>query len=354
MAGTLPPSSRNTTVTAPPLVPRPLPAPGAATQAPVPVPKAPVVSSTPLPPKNSVPVTTGGTGTTGTANQGSGGGMLAGSDAQATLKQWLDSVGLGTLTTWAWQQITAGATPLQIEENIRQTPQWQQTYGPTILARQKAGLPPISEQDVINYKDTAQQLAQQYNLPPGVLSDDTLNSWIAQDKSTSELQQAIQQGYSAVETAPPEVRSFMSQAFGVGNGDSALAAYFMDPTANMPALLQQAQAAQIGGAGTRAGVQLSGGQAMTLAQYGVTTDRAQSGFSDIDKLAPVFAQSVGEANTGQAGLNKAATAVGDIVGDAATADQLQQRVGARVAGAQGKVGVEENPQKGFEGLGEGF
>lgn len=285
---------------------------------------------------------------------GGSGQLLAGNDAQATLQQWLESVGLGSLTTWAWQQLTSGATPTEIEENIRTTPQWQQQYGDTILARQKAGLPPISEQDVINYRDTAQQLAQEYNLPPGFLSNSVIDQYIAQDKSTAELEQEIQNGYSAVQAAAPEVRNYFAQTFGVGKGDGALASYFMNPNASMPVLLQQAQAAQIGGAGARAGINLSGDESMTLAQYGITADRAQSGFADIDKLASVFNQSVGDAASGQAAPDKAQTAVGMLVGNAQTTDAMTQRLNARVAGAQGKVGVEENPQKGFEGLGSGF
>jgi hypothetical protein len=275
--------------------------------------------------------------------------LNSGTSAQAGLQSLLDSYNLSSLVPWAWQQLQNGATPDEIAVNIRTTPQWQQQYW-MITARQKAGLPPISESDVQNYRDTALQLADTYGLPKGFVNDQLIGEWIAADKSTAELDSVLKDGYDQVEKADPLVRQAFSSMFGVKDGDSALAAYFTDPTRAEPLLLQQAQAAQFGGNASRYGISLSTPDAMTLAQAGVTQDRAMTGFQNVDRLSALFQTDVGDTTT----LGKEQGVQADILGNSQMLDAEQQKLGARAATAKGKVGVEENPQKGFEGLGDSF
>lgn len=273
----------------------------------------------------------------------------AGSDSQAALQSLLESMNLGSLTSWAWQQLQNGATPDEIAVNIRTTPQWKQQYW-MIDQRQKDGLPPISEAEVQSYRDTAYQLADTYGLPKGFVNDQLIGQWIADDKSVSELDSVLKDGYDQVQKADPLVRQAFSDMFGVKNGDAALAAYFTDPSKAEPLLLQQAQAAQFGGNASRYGINLSAQDAMTLAQAGVTQDRAMTGFQHVDQLSSLFQTDVGDTKT----LDKEQGVQADILGNAQMLDTEQQKLESRAATAKGKVGVEENPEKGFEGLGSGF
>lgn len=277
------------------------------------------------------------------------GGGVTNAAGVGTLTQLLTSYNLQGLIPWAIKQLQQGSTADEIEINMRQQPAWQKQYW-MITQRQKQGLPPISETDVINYMDTAHALANQYGVSSEFLDDHTLGTWIANDKSTSELQSVLQQGYDAVSKADPAVRQWFSQNFGTKGTDQALTEFFTDPEKSTPLLLQQAQAAIFGGNASRYGINLSSDDAMTLAQAGVTTQAAETGFQNVDQLSSLFQQNVGDTY----GLSKEQGVQARLLGNAQELDVEQQKGLARAAGAKGKVGVEENPQKGFEGLGSSF
>lgn len=220
--------------------------------------------------------------------------------AMSVITTALSQYGLQNLSTWAWQQITAGASSDQILNDLQQTPQFAQRF-PGIVARQKAGLPPISPSDYISYEDNAVQLENQYGLPKGMLTDpERIGQLIGQDVSGQELSDRVQNGYQQVAFAPPEVRQAFSAMFGA-NGDGALAAHFLDTTHATKLLTEQATAATLAGTFGQGGVNMDTQTAMTLAQDGVTPSGGGTALADLQKTAPLYNATISETNSLQAG-----------------------------------------------------
>lgn len=201
-------------------------------------------------------------------------------DAWAQLQQTLQQYGfsgqdLTSLVSFAQQQIVAGNSQQQVLLNLEQTPQFQARF-PAIQTLSQEGVA-ISPAEYISLEQQYASLEHAAGLPADFASYDQL---IAGQVSPSEYADRINKGYLAVETAPPETVQAMQDYYGVSKGQ--LAAYFLDPKNQEPLLLQQAMAAQIGGASAVSGFgRVDEGQAMRLAQQGVTYSQAQQGFQQL-------------------------------------------------------------------------
>jgi hypothetical protein len=209
-------------------------------------------------------------------------------DAWSQLQQTLQQYGfsgqdLTALTSFAQQQIVAGNSQTQVLLNLEQTPQFAARF-PAIVQRRNAGLPPVSPAEYLSLESSYEQLERAAGLPANFASYDQL---IANDVSPTEYSDRINKGYLAVSSAPPETIKAMQDYYGVTQGQ--LAAYFLDPTKAEPLLLQQAQAAQIGGASAMSGFgEVNQGQALRLAQQGVTYGQAQQGFQQLSGERQLF------------------------------------------------------------------
>ena len=268
-------------------------------------------------------------------------------DANAILQQTLNQYGLGSMSQWAWNEITNGSSADQVLNDLYQTPQFAQRF-PGIIARQNAGLPPISPSDYIAYEDQAKQLENQYGLPQGMLSDpNRLGTLIGQDVSMSELTDRVQNGYAAVQYAPPQVRQAFTQMFGV-NGDGALAAHFLDTTQASKLLEQQATAAQISGQATIGGINMDTGHAMQLAQLGLTSSSVGSGLQDLQQKSSLYNAQVNETPNLSIGTQGVEAEFG-LSGSAT--QQVLQREQERQAQFQGG-GAAASDSYGAEGIGK--
>lgn len=213
--------------------------------------------------------------------------------ALAIINQTLSDYGLQSLGTWAWQEITQGASADQVLLDMQQQPQFQQRF-PGIQQALKNGLNPPSPATYVSYENTMANLEHQYGMPPGMLTDSaTVGNFIGNGVSTSEVQERVQQGFAAVAYAPQEVRNAFSSMTGV-TGDGALAAYFIDPAKTTTLLTQQATAAQISGQAAIGGIHMQNQDALTLAQMGHTQQDTASGLADLQTKAPLFTTQVGE------------------------------------------------------------
>lgn len=290
-------------------------------------------------------IATGGGGNTSVDLQNADTAAV-GVDAQALIGAVLSDYGLQSLASWAWQEITSGASSAQVLTDMYQTPQFKARF-PAIGLRNQAGLPPISPADYVNYEDTLQQYESQYGLPQGALSNkDTVTQFIAGDVSTSEVQARVQQGFQAVAYAAPEVRQAFTSMFGA-SGDGALAHYFLDPTKALPLLEQQATAAQIGGTTAMGGVNVDTDTAMRLAAMGVTQSQASSAVQQLDKTSPLFNATVTEKDN----LSASRQGIEAAFGLNPTAEQqIQQRQESREAAFAGG-GSAYGDTHGLEGAG---
>lgn len=221
-----------------------------------------------------------------------------GTTAKAIIGQVLKSYGLTSLTTWAWNEITAGASTQQVILNMYTTPQFKTRF-PGIFTRKAAGLPPISPADYVSYEDQMAQLENQYGLPQGFLTTpNRVATFIGKDVSASEISARVQQGYAVVAYAPPAVRQAFTAMFGA-NGDGSLASYFLTPKHTAPILEQQATAAQISGVASQGSISMTTTDALRLAQMGVSPSGVQSGVSQLEQQAPLFSARINQPGVAQ-------------------------------------------------------
>jgi hypothetical protein len=271
---------------------------------------------------------------------------LVGTDAQSIIQSVLGDYGLGSLATWAWNEITAGASSAQVLIDMQQTPQFQQRF-PGIAIRQAQGLPAISPSDYVSYEDSLAQLTNQYGIPQGIWDTPAaIGQMIGNDVSINEVQARIQDGYSAVATAPPEVRASFAQMFGAG-GDGALAAYMMDEKNSLPVLEQQVTAAQLQGTGAMSSVNINDQLAMKLSQAGVTQNQMQSAVGSVAEQQSLFAATPGAGGTTPTQGQGIEAQLGT---DAQSAAVVAQAESARAAQFKGGGGAESD-QYGAEGTG---
>ena len=253
-------------------------------------------------------------------------------DARVAMNDFLTSIGLGDLAGWAYDQFTNGNTPTQVYQNLRLQPAWQQRYQ-VIVQREANGLSPMSEADVLNYEKQAKALMQAAGMPASFYDqpEDFVALAGTHDKSVSELQQDIQVAYSHVANAPTEVRDYFASQYGA-QGDSALAAYFLNPDIAEPVLEQQARAAEVGGYGLRAGIDVSKARAEEIGSLGLSTAEVRAGMGTAASHDALYHENIGEQKdlTAEgAGLDAALN-----LGGTGAAD-LAKRMEERTAGFNG-------------------
>jgi hypothetical protein len=223
--------------------------------------------------------------------------QAANESALAQIKSTLTSYGftaaqVTSLSAFAWGEIQANIDPTQVSLDLQSQPAFIEKF-PAIKERVTAGLPPITPAEYLSTLDSYTQSLNAAGINPSTVN---LNNLVAKDVSPTELSDRIQQGYLAISLAPPDVISAMQNYYGVTKGQ--LVQYFTNPGANEATLLQQAAAAQIGGAATGSGFMGKNAQSTTpaissalatqLAQQGVTYGQAQSGFGTLATQAQLY------------------------------------------------------------------
>lgn len=197
--------------------------------------------------------------------------------AQQTLASW----DLSDLGPQVLQWIQQGVTGDELTLEIQQTPEYMQKYGNVNAARLAAGLPPMSAADQLSTKEQYRQLMQQAGLPAGFYDDDaSLQQWLVGDVSPSEVSDRVQMASALVNSSPPEALQEFKNWYG-GSSTGDVVAAILDPSAAEPVLQNKITAAQIGGAATAQGVNVSQQRAYQFAQSGVTYAQAQQAYQRI-------------------------------------------------------------------------
>jgi hypothetical protein len=297
------------------------------------------------PPTGVAPTPPLGTGYTTDAN----GNPVTSGDAVAILSSELASWGFGQdAMDWAKAQIQSNNSIDQILFSLRNQPFYQNSiFGQVQTARTKAGLPAMTEAQILSYKDYAIGVAQQAGLPQGFITDSELTQLMGQDVSTAELDQRITQGYTAALKAPPDVLNQLQQYYGITPGH--LAAYYLDPTRALPLLQQQFVAAQIGANATRTGFGgIDQATAMGLAQQGITDTTAKTGFTDLAKQAQLMGPLPG---SHEQAIVEGVQLGAEFSGNAQDQQAIAQRAQQRTAVFQGNYHFAETQNRGITGLG---
>lgn len=286
---------------------------------------------------------------TSTLTPPTGADQAAQNDAIAILTNELTAWGFGQdAINWAIQAVQSNQSTNQILVSLRQQPFYQNSiFGQVAKARAAAGLPAMSEQAILNYKDYVIGVAQQAGLPQGFINDAELVQLIGSDVSTSELDARITQGYVDALKAPQDTRDMLQQYYGIDTGH--LAAYYLDPKKALPLLQQQFQAAQLGAAATRTGFgALDRASAEQLASLGVTESQGEKGFSDLAKQQQLFNALPGSA---EQAIGTQVQLAAEFGGSAPAEQEIQARQDERKATFEGGYRFAETQGRGITGLG---
>lgn len=264
--------------------------------------------------------------------------------AFAYLQGILTQYGLASLTQWAYDQITSGASQDEILQSLRNTPEYRDRFK-AIAQLQQNGYNAMSESEVIAWENQARQIAIQAGLPTGFYDNpDDFANLIGNGLSVNEYQQRVQNGFQAVAQAPQEIRDYFNANFGA-DGPGALASYFLDKDKSAPLLLQQATAAEIGGLGKGFGFNVDKERALQLAQFNVTQGAAQQAFQQLDTRRGLFQARIGESSN----LTAENQGLDSVLGTGSAVD-VKNRLDTRKAAFSGGGGASVT-HSGISGLG---
>jgi len=272
-------------------------------------------------------------------------------DATAIINQELASWGFGQdAEVWAQTMIQSNDSIDQVLWSLRQQPFYKTSiFGQVADARSKAGLPAMTEAQILSYQDYATGVAQQAGLPPGFINTPELVTLMGNDVSTTELDARITQGYTAFLKSDPATQAEFQQYAGLGVGPGAAAAYFLDPKRALPLIQQQFAAAQMGGAAINTGYgTITQQQAQLMAQLGTTQTQAETGFTDLAKKAQLMNALPG---IDEQNITEAQQLGAEFQGNAQDQQLISQRTSQREAVFEGNYHFAETQNRGITGLG---
>jgi hypothetical protein len=267
-------------------------------------------------------------------------------DAWAQLQAVLDTYGLGTLSNFVQNGIIQGWDAQQAVQHMRETPEYQVRFK-AIVERQKAGLPAISEADVVSTERQYAAIMQSRGLPSGFYDQpEDFTDFLIKDISPTEMQARVDKGIVAMQMAPPETKAYLQSNYGLTDGE--LAAYFLDPDKTEALLMKTVTSAQIGGSAARTGFGTLGrSEAEGLTDLGVTEQQAQQGFTDLAKQRELMTSLPGEADNNISQDDQIAAQFG---GNADAQRRIKDAAARRVGDFAGGGSYVQN-KEGFAGVG---
>lgn len=290
---------------------------------------------------------------------------MANTDVYGQLAALLRALDLGTLVStnpdgspsgWLAQQIQNGVdTSEELYLAVEQTDVFKQRYGVITEQRRRAALgepvQPLTVADVRQQESQFRSVARYYNMPQALYDHYTdFQDLMLAGVTPQQFEASGAQAYARVAQAPQEVKDVFAEWFGP-QGDSMLAAYFLQPdkvTANVSKIVDTAIA---GGVSRQYGFGIDRQTAATLADRGVSPNDLAAGYSQIQQQADLFRKTVGEANgpdlTAQ---DQGVKAQFNLPGGGEAAAQLARRVETRKAAFQGGGGAMLD-QRGLIGVG---
>lgn len=263
--------------------------------------------------------------------------MAVGPQTQALLSQY----GLGSLVGWASSAVINNLSPDEFELELFKRPEFHNRF-PAIRAREKANLPALSVDEYLSYESFASQAANAFGVS---LSKTEINSMLAADISTAELQDRLGIAAQAVYQTNQIERDELARLYNITSGD--LVKYWLDPKKTAPELQKRWAAAQISSEAVRAGfdTQLAYHEAEGLFRSGMDAGQAREAFGELVASEELF-ESVDETEEDISLRDQLQL----ITGNVDIAQQVEKRAGKRVARFQ-EGGSFASGQEGLAGLG---
>lgn len=146
---------------------------------------------------------------------------------------------------------------------LTQTQAYYSRFGQVNEKRIASGFRALDEGTIVKLEDQYQKVLQAYNMPAGFYDQPSdFQTFIANDKSASEVADTIQAYYDFTKSTDPAVRQQLKDLYGIT--DSDLTAYFADPTKGQSIL------ERIAAKNTNTQAALQAGLSTTVAALGTT------------------------------------------------------------------------------------
>lgn len=229
-------------------------------------------------------------------NRGTVTGTVEQRNALERMKADLGKYGLGSLAQPLWDFIVAEGKPSdsQMWQWLESRPEFAQRFPAykTLQDKKRA----ITPTEYIQLEQYYAQTMRHAGLPLSFFDDATdFTKLIENEVSPKEFQERIESGYRRVAQTNPQVRQAFKRYFGI-DGDSALAAFFIDAERSAPALARMVQTAEIAGAMAQQQVNINLDYATRLAEFGVDSQKASEAARRLTSSQALYQAGVNEAD----------------------------------------------------------
>jgi hypothetical protein len=215
----------------------------------------------------------------------------AGQSAYDLLFSEFDRYGMGALLNDVKEFIVQGLSRDELLLKLRATPAYEKRFAAN-AQRIKKGLRALSEAEYINLEDQYQDVMRRYGLPESYYTRGDMGvqqgfeKFLAGDVSPLELEDRIQTGQRRVLNAPKEVKDALTQFYGAELGNGDILAYVLDPERAIENIKRKVTAAEIGAGAMQSGLKTGLTRAEELEKFGVTGERARTGYAAIAEFLP--------------------------------------------------------------------
>lgn len=275
-------------------------------------------------------------------------GTAAQQTAAAQVRAYLVNLGFpadtaASLASWAWSEIVNGKSFDEIALDITQQPAFKAEF-PEIEARQKAGLPPISAAQILDYRQRAAEAARAAGLPKTFYdSKDDFARLISADVSLDEFMTRIKDAQIVAYQLPADVRAQFAGTLGIGD----FTALAFDPTVAAPLLERKINEAQAITAAQRTGFgALTEAQRNAVVDAGMGFEQQQQAFAQVQNAQELYSA----LDAGEQGISKDEQIGAAFGGNLAAQQRIEARARRRKATFEGSAGFGAS-REGVSGLG---
>lgn len=259
-------------------------------------------------------------------------------DAYAYIQEYLNNLGLGSLSRWALDQLIQGHSSTIISQLLFERPEFKTRF-PAYFERQAKGLTPISIAQIIDYENRSRQLMHAVGIPYSEMySNQYIQQRIADDVSLTEFSDRLTFAAERYYSTDPLIRQEQARLFNspvLSAGEEM--AMILDPDIAFPVIQRQYAAASIGATALRTGYgMLTQEQAALLESRGITPQQAQQGFNTLAQSRELFSPIAGELGSGTV-ISPEQQLAAQFYGSASDQDSIERQRERRLAQGQGRT-----------------
>lgn len=276
------------------------------------------------------------------------------------LAQYLKDIGLGSLFNvdssgkpggWLWDQIVNGVdSQEQLLFSLEQTPEFKQRFGVIFEMRDAATRGEVnytpSVADVLNYEREYVREMTAAGVPSWFYDSlDDAHRAIRSNLSVTQVADRVERGFGVMQEMPIEVKDAFRELYGE-DSEGVLLAAVLDPQKTLAEIDRSVRASQISGFGRRAGLNITGDQALRFSTTPMSTQEIERGLQESARVMPLTEETLGESGTDISAETALSAGLGGQAVDQAT---LEARLLRRQAGQRITAGGAATGQSGISG-----